>query len=91
MPRLPVLALVLLGLCLTRPSTVGAPSPRRATRPFHTYTIVARDPKTGGISVAVQSHWIAIGPLVPWAGAGVGTVATQSFVDPSCGKLGLCV
>ena len=39
--------------------------------------------------MAVQSHWFAIGPLVPWAEAGVGAVATQSFVDPSYGKLGL--
>jgi uncharacterized Ntn-hydrolase superfamily protein len=62
---------------------------RRPTRPVHTYSIVARDPKSGEIGVAVQSHWFAIGPLVPWAESGVGAVATQSFVDPSYGKLGL--
>lgn len=62
---------------------------RRPARPVHTYSIVARDPKTGEIGVAVQSHWFAIGPLVPWAESGVGAVATQSFVDPSYGKLGL--
>jgi uncharacterized Ntn-hydrolase superfamily protein len=39
--------------------------------------------------VAVQSHWFAVGSIVPWAEAGVGAVATQSFVDPSYGKLGL--
>ncbi len=39
--------------------------------------------------MAVQSHWFAIGPLVPWAEAGVGAIATQSFVDASYGKLGL--
>jgi uncharacterized Ntn-hydrolase superfamily protein len=37
----------------------------------------------------VQSHWFAVGQIVPWAEAGVGAVATQSFVDPSYGKLGL--
>jgi uncharacterized Ntn-hydrolase superfamily protein len=37
----------------------------------------------------VQSHWFSVGPLVPWAEAGVGAVATQSFVDPSYGPLGL--
>ncbi len=58
-------------------------------RPVHTYSIVARDPATGEIGVAVQSHWFAVGQIVPWAEAGVGAVATQSFVDPSYGKRGL--
>jgi uncharacterized Ntn-hydrolase superfamily protein len=58
-------------------------------RPVHTYSIVARDPKTGELGVAVQSHWFAIGPIVPFAESGVGAVATQSFVDSSYGKLGL--
>jgi hypothetical protein len=44
---------------------------------------------TGELGVAVQSHWFAVGPIVPWAEAGVGAVATQSFVDPSYGKNGL--
>lgn len=63
-----------------------APAPRR---PVHTYSIVARDPGTGELGVAVQSHWFNVGSIVPWAEAGVGAVATQSFVDPSYGKLGL--
>lgn len=58
-------------------------------RPVNTYSIVARDPATGEMGVAVQSHWFAVGQIVPWAEAGVGAVATQSFVDPSYGKLGL--
>jgi len=58
-------------------------------RPVHTFSIVARDAKTGEIGVAVQSHWFAVGQVVPWAEPGVGAVATQSFVDPSYGKLGL--
>jgi uncharacterized Ntn-hydrolase superfamily protein len=58
-------------------------------RPVHTYSIVARDPQTGELGVAVQSHWFSVGPIVAWAEAGVGAVATQSFVDPSYGKLGL--
>ncbi|HEX6085378.1 MAG TPA: DUF1028 domain-containing protein [Thermoanaerobaculia bacterium] len=56
---------------------------------FATYSIVARDPQTGQIGVAVQSHWFGVGQIVPWAEAGVGAVATQSFVDPTYGKLGL--
>jgi uncharacterized Ntn-hydrolase superfamily protein len=55
----------------------------------HTYSIVARDPKTGELGVAVQSHWFSVGSLVTWAEAGVGAVATQSFVEPSYGPKGL--
>ena len=62
------------------------PEPRR---PVHTYSIVARDARTGELGVAVQSHWFSVGQLVSWAEAGVGAVATQSFVDPAYGKLGL--
>ncbi len=58
-------------------------------RPIHTYSIVARDPDTGQLGVAVQSHWFSVGPLVPWIEAGVGAVATQSFVEVSYGPLGL--
>jgi uncharacterized Ntn-hydrolase superfamily protein len=55
----------------------------------HTYSIVARDPATGEIGVAVQSHWFSVGSVVTWAEAGVGAVATQSFVDPGYGVNGL--
>ncbi|MDO8837269.1 MAG: DUF1028 domain-containing protein [Vicinamibacterales bacterium] len=55
----------------------------------HTFSIVARDPATGEMGVAVQSHWFSVGSIVTWAEAGVGAVATQSFVDPSYGFKGL--
>ncbi len=58
-------------------------------RPVHTYSIVARDSVTGDMGVAVQSHWFSVGPVVPWARAGVGAVATQSLVLMSYGPLGL--
>jgi uncharacterized Ntn-hydrolase superfamily protein len=58
-------------------------------RPVHTFSIVAFDPATGQMGVAVQSHWFAVGGEVPWAEAGVGAVATQSFIDPAYGPLGL--
>jgi len=58
-------------------------------RPVSTYSIVARDPDTGQLGVAVQSHWFSVGPLVAWAEPGVGAVATQSFIDPNYGPLGL--
>lgn len=57
--------------------------------PVHTYSIVARDPVTGQMGVAVQSHWFSVGSLVTWGEAGVGVVATQSFIDPGYGPLGL--
>jgi uncharacterized Ntn-hydrolase superfamily protein len=61
----------------------------RDIRPAHTFSIVALDKKTGELGVAVQSHWFSVGSSVPWAEAGIGAVATQSFIDPSYGALGL--
>ena len=59
-------------------------------QPFaHTYSIVARDTVTGEMGVAVQSHWFSVGSLVTWGKAGVGVVATQSFINPSFGPRGL--
>ena len=55
----------------------------------HTYSIVAMDPETGQMGVAVQSHWFSVGSIVAWGEAGVGVVATQSFVNPSFGPRGL--
>ncbi len=63
-------------------AAVLAPS-ASASQPVHTYSIVARDP--------VQSHWFAVGGNVAWAEAGVGAVATQSFIDPAYGPLGLAL
>ncbi len=56
---------------------------------MHTYSIVARDPLTGQLGVAVQSHYFSVGSVVPWAEAGVGVVATQSFVRIDYGPEGL--
>jgi uncharacterized Ntn-hydrolase superfamily protein len=58
-------------------------------RPVATYSIVARDSVSGEIGVAVQSHWFSVGSIVTWAEPGVGAVATQSFVEPAYGPLGL--
>jgi uncharacterized Ntn-hydrolase superfamily protein len=55
----------------------------------HTFSIVARDSITGEMAVAVQSHWFSVGTAVSWAEAGVGAVATQSFVNKSFGIRGL--
>jgi len=60
--------------------------------PFaHTFSIVARDSVTGDMGVAVQSHWFGVGSLVAWAKAGVGVVATQSFINLSFGPRGLAL
>jgi uncharacterized Ntn-hydrolase superfamily protein len=76
-------ALLVVGLPVAR---AAAADPRA-----HTYSIVARDPATGEIGVAVQSHWFAVGSIVAWAEAGVGAVATQSFVEPAYGPRGLAL
>lgn len=55
----------------------------------HTFSIVAKDPVTGEMAVGVQSHWFSVGTAVSWGEAGVGVVATQSFVNKSYGIKGL--
>ena len=89
--RVTLFLLLLLAVVLCQPVDSGFASGDKATpvRPVHTFSIVARDPATGELGVAVQSHWFSVGPIVPWAEAGVGAIATQSFVDPSYGKNGL--
>lgn len=67
----------------------GGARPETARRPVHTYSIVARDPVTGDLGVAVQSHWFAVGAVVAWAEPGVGAIATQSFSEPAYGRKGL--
>jgi uncharacterized Ntn-hydrolase superfamily protein len=67
---------------------VGAQEVPRANF-AHTFSIVARDAKTGEMAVGVQSHWFSVGTLVSWGKSGVGVVATQSFVNPSYGPEGL--
>ena len=82
--------LTLLCLASIALTAVAAPVSRISpVRPVSTYSIVARDPVTGDMGVAVQSHWFSVGAVVPWARSGVGAVATQSMVDPSYGPLGL--
>ena len=89
--RAVAIGLVLLACVFADPVVPGlaSDSPQVPARPVHTFSIVARDAATGELGVAVQSHWFSVGPIVAWAEAGVGAVATQSFVDPSYGKNGL--
>lgn len=74
-----------LSLCLfaQKPSIYGE-------QPLaHTFSIVAYDPTTGDMGIAVQSHWFSVGTVVAWGEAGVGVIATQSFVNPEFGPKGL--
>lgn len=82
-----LVALLLTPLPTARSAT--AQELDRPLRPVHTYSIVARDPGTGQLGVAVQSHWFSVGSSVAWAESGVGAIATQSFIDPSYGANGL--
>ena len=79
-----VLTVLMLFLCV-----VLSNAQELKSYPCHTYSIVARDSVTGEMGVAVQSHYFSVGPVVPWAKAGVGAVATQSLVDVTYGPLGL--
>lgn len=65
--------------------------PKVRERWSHTYSIVALDPATGQLGVAVQSHAFGVGGRVGWAESGVGAVATQSLTDVSYGPLGLAL
>jgi len=63
----------------------------RGSNIAHTYSIVARDPKTGEMGVGVQSHYFSVGSIVSWGESGIGVVATQSLVNASFGLRGLAL
>lgn len=54
-----------------------------------TFSIVARDPETGELGIAVQSKFLAVGSAVPWAKANVGAIATQALANLDFGSIGL--
>ena len=60
-----------------------------STRPIHTFSIVGCDPAAGEIGIAVQSKFLAVGNVVPWAKGGVGGIATQSWANLRYGTEGL--
>lgn len=85
MPRVGFFTL-LLSLILSLCICFSQPPPNL---PVSTFSIVARDPGTGELGVAVASRFFAVGNVVPWAKAGVGAIATQSFANTSFGWRGL--
>lgn len=58
---------------------------------FSTYSIVARDRETGQLGVAVQTHQMCVGAVVPWLAPGIGAIATQSLTNVSFGPIGLAM
>jgi uncharacterized Ntn-hydrolase superfamily protein len=81
---------LLFAVCFIFPFTIVSAQNYRLAEPLtHTFSIVARDPVTGEMGVAVQSHWFSVGTSVSWAEAGVGAIATQSFTNKSFGIRGL--
>src|SRR5436189_3671136 len=54
-----------------------------------TFSSVARDPETGELGVAVESKFLAVGAVVPWAKAGVGAIATQAWANTAFGPDGV--
>jgi len=80
---------IIVAITLLLSAAGQAEERKKPLRPVHTYSIVARDAATGQLGAAVQSHWFSVGSIVIWAEPGIGAVATQSFVEPSYGPLGL--
>lgn len=76
-------------LFISLPLFVNAQHSLKGDPLAHTFSIVARDEKTGDLAVGVQSHWFSVGTSVSWGEAGVGVVATQSFTNKSFGIRGL--
>jgi uncharacterized Ntn-hydrolase superfamily protein len=74
---------------MSKPAPGDLPIPD--DRQTSTYSIVAYDPENGDLGVAVQSKYFIVGPVVPWAEAGVGAVATQAFVNVSLGPRSLAL
>ena len=98
MTRSPLFLLtVLLGTtlagCVTAPVTQTGPSSASAdVAPLvATFSVVGFDPATGDLGVAVQSKFFGVGSVVPWAKAGVGAIATQSYANPNYGPDGLAL
>ncbi|HSN92041.1 MAG TPA: DUF1028 domain-containing protein [Anaeromyxobacteraceae bacterium] len=76
----------LLAALIALAPALAVSSPRD---PVATFSIVARDAARGELGVAVASRFFAVGAVVPWARAGVGAVATQSFANTTYGPRGL--
>ena len=80
---------VVLAACSTNRAGQPQTEPRSSLEPASTFSIVALDPESGDLGVAVQSKFFGVGAVVPWVEAGTGAVATQSYANTSFGPRGL--
>jgi uncharacterized Ntn-hydrolase superfamily protein len=85
-----LVSLALLAACAAPPPAAPDP-PGRERPPVATFSIVAYDKETGDLGVAVQSRFLGVGSVVPWAKAGVGAVATQAWANVPYGPEGLAL
>ncbi len=83
----------LVALVLTAACVVASPmfETAAALEPIATFSIVAHDPATGDLGVAVQSKFFAVGSVVPWAKSNVGAIASQAYGNTTFGPLGLAM
>lgn len=72
-----------------RPAPLPPHIPSHSDRFVSTFSIVACDPASGDLGIAVESKFLGVGAVVPWAKAGVGAIATQSWANTTYGPLGL--
>jgi uncharacterized Ntn-hydrolase superfamily protein len=89
---LAVCSTLLLALCLLAGPSLSAPptgTPAAAPAEVNTFSIVAYDPDRKEWGVAVASKYLAVGAVVPWAKAGAGAVATQSWTNTTYGTEGI--
>jgi len=82
-------AVTLVSVAVWRADPPAAPPEVDAASLVSTFSIVAFDPETGDLGVAVQSKFFAVGAVVPFAAAGVGAIATQSYANTTYGPRGL--
>lgn len=85
----PLFALLVAGLALLPSAAAPDPAPVPAVEPVATFSIAGYDPDKKEWGVAVASRVLAVGSLVPWAKAGVGAIATQSYANITYGPKGL--
>jgi uncharacterized Ntn-hydrolase superfamily protein len=82
-------AIILLAATIVSGSLLHGNAKKNENPVVATFSIVARDPATGELGIAVQSKFVAVGSVVPWAKAGVGAIATQSWANTRYGPIGL--
>jgi len=82
-------ALLLAALPVLADETPTSSAPPGSAPPVATFSIVAVDPSTGEIGIAVQSKIVGVGAIVPFARAGIGAVATQAYANVEYGPSGI--